>query len=191
VATSTPRRTPPLTINEFLEMEEASPTKHEYVAGQVYALAGASARHNSIAMNIAASLWNGARGGPCRVFGSDMLLRIGDVAVYYPDVQVVCEPHDATQSYVTEPCLIVEVLSPSTQSIDLREKWLAYRDIESLQAYLIVWRDQRRVMLHYRAEDDGQWYDTVLGGESTLRLHCPEMALSLGEIYEGVDLPAN
>jgi Uma2 family endonuclease len=180
-----------MSVEEFLEMEEASPTKHEYVGGQIYALAGASERHNRIAMNIAASLWNRSRGGPCRVYGSDMLLRIGDAAVYYPDVQVVCDPDDSNQSYATRPCLLVEVLSPSTQSTDLREKWLAYRDIESLQTYLIVWRDQRRVMLHYRAEDDGQWYDTVLGGEASFRLRCPEMALSLGEIYEGVDLTAD
>jgi Uma2 family endonuclease len=81
------------------------------------------------------------------------------------------------------------VLSPSTQSIDLREKWLAYREIQSLQAYLIVWRDERRVRLHYRA-DDREWYDNLLGGESSFSLECPRMALSLGEIYEVVDLPA-
>ena len=186
----TPRRTPALTVEEFLEMEEASSTKHEYVGGQIYALAGASERHNLIAANVLAVLWQAARGGPCRVYGSDMRLRLGDTAVYYPDVQVACE-HDASiQSYITRPCLIVEVLSPSTQSVDLREKWLAYRDIPSLRDYLIVWRDQRRVMLHYRAADDDQWYDTVLGGQAGVKLQCPTMKLSLEEIYEGLDVPA-
>jgi Uma2 family endonuclease len=170
-------------------MEEASPTKHEYVGGQIYALAGATERHNRIAGNIFGHLWQAARNGPCRVYGSDMRLRIGESAVYYPDVQVVCDASDTNQSYVTRPCLIVEVLSPSTQSIDTREKWLAYRDIASLRAYLIVWRDQRRVRLHYRAGDDDQWYDTVLGGEASFRLECPGMPLSLGEIYEAIDLP--
>lgn len=170
-------------------MEEASSTKHEYVGGQIFALAGASERHNRIASNILAHLWLAARNGLCRVYGSDMRLRLGDSAVYYPDVQVVCDATDADQSFVTHPCLILEVLSPSTQSIDLREKWLAYRDIPTLQAYLIVWRDQRRVMVHYRAEEDGEWYDTVLGGEASVGLPCPRMALSLGEIYEAVDLP--
>jgi Uma2 family endonuclease len=178
-----------LTVDEFLEMEEVSSTKHEYVGGQIYALAGASERHNRVAANILALLWQGARNGRCRVYGSDMRLRVGESAVYYPDVQVACDPDDMNQSYITSPCLIVEVLSPSTQSIDLREKWLAYRDIKSLQRYVIVWRDQRRVMVHYRA-DDGEWYDTVLGGESSFSLPCPKMALSLGEVYEGVDLPA-
>ena len=162
-----------LTVDEFLEMEEASPTKHEYVGGQVYVLAGASERHNRIAGNIFANLWLAARNGPCRVYGSDMRLRLGESAVYYPDVQVVCDPDDSNQSYVTRPCLIVEVLSPSTQSIDLREKWLAYRELQSLQAYLIVWRDERRVRLHYRA-DDREWYDDLLGGESASRSSAPK-----------------
>src|SRR5229473_204356 len=115
-------------------MEEASPIKHEYVAGQVYALSGATARHNRIAGNIFAQLWNAAGDGPCRVYSSDMRLRIGDNAVYYPDVQVMCDPTDTEQMYKTAPCVVVEVLLPSTQSIDLREKLLAYRRIESLQA---------------------------------------------------------
>ena len=93
-------------------MEEASPTKHEFVACQVYALAGASEPHNRIAGNTSAFLWNAARGGPCRVYGSDMRLRIRDTAIYYPDVQVVCDPDGTVQQYATAPCVIVEVLSP-------------------------------------------------------------------------------
>src|SRR5947209_849523 len=101
-------------------MEEASQTKHEYVAGEVYALSGATRRHNQIAGNILAQLWAAARGGHCDVYGSDMRLRIGDDAVYYPDVQVVCDPADAEPLFTTNPCVVVEVLSPRTSSIDLR-----------------------------------------------------------------------
>jgi hypothetical protein len=124
-------------------MEEASATKHEFVAGQVYALAGASERHNRIAANILAQLWAAARGSPCAVYGSDMRLRIGETAFYYPDVQVVCDPSDSGQSYKIRPCVIVEVLSPSTESIDLREKWLLYSGLDSLQAYPVS-RDRDR-----------------------------------------------
>jgi Uma2 family endonuclease len=190
-----PFRTPPLTIEEFLEMEEASPTKHEYVDGEIfdyhtteiYGLAGATAAHNLIAMNISALLWNAARGGPCRVLGSDMRLRMGDSRIYYPDVQVVCDPTDSEANHVRRPCLIVEVLSPSTESIDLREKWAAYRTLASLRAYLIVWRDEMRILEHYRAEED-QWFTAFHSRGSSFTLQCPEVRLNLDEIYEGIDL---
>ncbi len=189
MATEAARRTPPLTVEEFLEMEEASPTKHEYVAGQIHALSGATERHNRLALNIAAQLWAAARGGPCRVYGSDMRLRISDDAVYYPDVQVVCDPANTHQMYTTSPCLVVEVLSPSTSSIDLREKLMAYRRIESLRAYVIVFQDARRVLRHYRAEGDA-WFDALHSAEdSVVPFPCPAVDLSLADVYQGVELP--
>jgi Uma2 family endonuclease len=188
VPTEAPRRTPPPTVEEFLDMEEASPTKHEYVAGQIYALSGATARHNRIALNIASQLWAAARGGPCRVYGSDMRLRIGDDAVYYPDVQVVCDPAETEHLYTTAPCVIVEVLSPSTSSIDLREKLMAYRRLESLRAYVIVFQDERRVIRHYRAENNA-WFDALHGADSAVPFPCPEIELTLADIYQGLDQP--
>jgi Uma2 family endonuclease len=185
VAQTAPRRTPLPTVEDYLCIEEASATKHEYVAGQLYALAGASERHNRIAMNIAAHLWGAAGDGPCHVYGSDMRLRIGDDAVYYPDVQVVCDPADTEQSYKTSPCVVVEVLSPSTQSIDLREKLLAYRRIASLQAYIIVYRDEMRVLRHYRAENNA-WFDAEVAREGKVPCPCPEAVLTLADIYRGV-----
>ena len=115
-----------------------------------------------------------------------MRLRIGDDAVYYPDGQVVCEPEDAEQRYTTAPCVVVEVLSPSTESIDLREKLVAYRRISSLQAYVIVYRDQRRVLCHWR--EDTVWYDALIGAGGRVKFPCPAVELTLAEIYEG--LPA-
>jgi Uma2 family endonuclease len=186
VSTAAPQRTPPLTVEDYLAIEEASPIKHEYVAGQIYALAGASDRHNRIAMNIAAQVWAAARGGPCRVYGSDMRLRIGEDAVYYPDLQVVCDPSDAEEAYKRRPCVIVEVLSPSTESIDLREKLMAYRRLDSLQAYLIVYRDQMRIIRHYRAENNA-WFDALHASEgSKIPFPCLETELTLAEIYQGL-----
>jgi Uma2 family endonuclease len=167
-------------------MEEASSTKHEYVAGEVFALSGATQRHNLIAGNVLAQLWNAARGDQCRVYGGDMRVRIGDDAVYYPDVQVVCDPADSEPLFTTNPCVIVEVLSPSTSSIDLREKLLVYKRIESLRAYMIVFQDQRRVLRHYRDEDN-KWFDALHGADSTVPFPCPEVELTLAEIYEGLD----
>ncbi len=104
---TTPRRTPPPTVEDYLCIEEASGAKHEYVAGQLYALAGASRRHDRLVMNIAARLWEAAGDGPCVVHSSDVRLRIDDDAVYYPDIQVVCDPQDIVEIYTSSPCLVV------------------------------------------------------------------------------------
>jgi Uma2 family endonuclease len=185
VAETAARRIPPPSIEDYLCLEETSATKHEYVAGQVYALAGASERHNRIAMNIAARLWGAAGEGPCHVYGSDMRLRIRNDAVYYPDVQVVCDPTDSEQRYKTSPCVVVEVLSPSTQSIDLREKLLGYRRLDSLQAYVIVYRDEMRVLRHYR-DEGGAWWDAEVSGEGKVPFPCPALELTLADIYRGL-----
>ena len=85
----------PLTVEEYLKLEEQSALRHEYVGGTIYAHAGGTSRHNAIAVNIVASLWNAARGGPCRVYNSDMMLRAAEDVFYYPDVMVVCGPDEA------------------------------------------------------------------------------------------------
>jgi len=185
VATTAPKRTPRLTIEDYLCLEQASAIKHEYVAGQLCALAGASKRHNRIAMNIATRLSAAAGDGPCQVYGSDMRLRIGNDLVYYPDVQVVCDPADTDEMYTTSPCVVVEVLSPSTESIDLREKLIAYRRLESLQAYIIVFRDDVRVTRHYR-DEDGQWSHAEVVGDGDVPFPCPEVQLRLADMYRGL-----
>ena len=177
-----------MSIGEYLQLEKASALKHEYVAGELYALAGASDRHNRIAVNITAQLWTAARGGSYRVYGSDMRLRIGDDAMYYPDVQVVCDPADAQEQYKSSPCVVVEVLSPSTEMIDRREKLVAYRSLSSLQAYIIVYRDQKRVLRYWR-DQDSAWWDADVQGQGQVRFPCPDATLTLDEIYEGVSLP--
>jgi Uma2 family endonuclease len=180
---ATPHR--PLTIEDYLALEESSTMKHEYVAGEVYALAGATDRHNRLASNILARLWMAARGGPCRVYGSDMKVRIGDDAFYYPDVQVVCDPADTEEQYKSRPCLVVEVLSPSTESIDRREKLMAYRRLDSLKAYIIVYRDRPRVVRHWR-DEQGAWWNADLSGEGRVPFPCPQLELSMADIYEGL-----
>jgi Uma2 family endonuclease len=188
VAETAARRIPSLSIDEYLCVEEESAFKHEYVAGELYALAGATRRHNRIASNIIAHLSAAARGTGCDVLGSDMRLRAGDEAVYYPDVQVVCDPSDTDEQYTSSPCVVVEVLSPSTEAIDKREKLLAYRRLSSLQAYVIVYRDQKRVMRHWR-DQNGAWWDAEVQDQGRVIFPCPELTLTLDEIYEGVSLP--
>ena len=180
---STPH--PPLSVEDYLRLEEASSVRHEYVGGELYALAGATDRHNRIAGNLFARLWTAARGGPCRVYGSDMMLRVAEDLFYYPDVQVVCDPADGDERYKTLPCLVIEVLSPSTETVDRREKLLAYRRLPSLKAYVVVYRDDRRVQRHWR-DDHGAWGQAEVQGEGLVTFPCPESELLLDDIYEGL-----
>jgi Uma2 family endonuclease len=175
-----------LGIAEYLQLEEAATIKHEYVAGVIYALAGATQRHNRIVGNIFAQLWQKTQGSPCRVFASDMKVKIGDEAVYYPDVVVTCsaEPHPL---YLERPCLIVEVLSPSTEGTDRREKLLNYQKLANLQAYLLVDSESRRAEGYYR--DQGGWLYRLVEDEGELPFACLDLKLSLSAIYGAISVP--
>ena len=177
----------PLSEEAYLSAERCSALKHEYVDGQVYALAGAADRHNLISMNIAGYLWGASRGGPCRVYSSDMKVRVQNDLTsrfYYPDVMVTCDPDDTEDYFKVSPCLIAEILSPSTQGTDRREKLFAYQSVPSLNYYLIVEPDERFVEL-YRRDAQGWWYHEFRE-DGVLKLECPKLELSLAQIYEGL-----
>ncbi len=176
----------PLSVEEYLRLEETASVRHEYVAGEVYAMTGASLRHNRIAGNIFARIHAATRGGPCRVYMEGARLRAARDIYYYPDVMVACGPAGDDPLAEHDPCLVVEVLSPATQEIDRREKALIYKGLASVRAYLIVHQDVWRVERHWR-DEDGTWQhaDTALQGR--VPIPCPELVLTLDEIYEGVD----
>lgn len=181
------RLAPPMTVEEYLAFEEASSVRHEYVDGYVYAMTGGSLRHNYIALNIASRL-RAARGGPCRVFINDVKVRVGESKFDYPDVVVVCGPVDMVGSIIRNPCLVVEVLSPSTRAVDQREKVAAYRTIDSLAAYLTVEQAQRVVEWHHRDGSAGGWgLGAFAAGTARTRVPVPypEVGLTLDDIYEG------
>jgi Uma2 family endonuclease len=175
------------TVEEYLALEEESTVRREYVAGMIYAHASGTSRHNAIAANVLAALWNAARDGPCRVYGSDMRLRAAEDVFYYPDVMVVCGDNEAGDGalYQHAPCLIVEFTSPSTESIDRREKAFTYRKIPTLQTYLIVDQDRRWVERHWR-DENGEWRQGGVTDQGFVPIPCPETRLSLNEIYEGL-----
>ncbi len=172
-----------LTVEEYLKLEETATVKHEYVAGAIHAMVGTTKRHNTIAGNIFARLWGVSRGGPCRVYASDVKVRVEDV-VYYPDVMVACGPEDDDPLIEHTPCLIVEVTSPSTESIDRREKMLNYRKIPSLQAYLIVDQNRRWIERHWR-DENGEWRQGGLD-QGSMPVPCPETTLPFEEVYESL-----
>jgi Uma2 family endonuclease len=176
----------PLSVEEYLKLEEDATLRHEFVGGMIYAHADGTSRHNVISGNIFALLWNASRGGPCRVYNSDMRLQAAEEVFYYPDVMVVCGPEEAGDEALQQdaPCLVVEVTSPSTESIDRREKLLAYRSLPSLKAYLIVSQEEMRVERHWR-DVTGQWWRAeAVGPEGLAPVPCPEVELTLSQIYE-------
>lgn len=175
-----------LSVGEYLALERDSPVRHEYVGGELYAMTGASRRHNRIAGNIYRKLADAVEGSPCRVYVSDMKVRVED-AFYYPDVMVACEEPPEDEYLEDAPCLVVEVLSPGTEGTDRREKLAAYQGLPSLKMYLIVAQDERLVT-HYSRDDTGRWRRGDLTGEGRFPVPCPEGAgLDLAQIYAGVE----
>ena len=164
---------------EYLESEIQAPCKREFVAGEVYAMAGATARHNRIAGNLYIMLDAATRGTPCEVFMADMKIKVeAHRAFYYPDVLLACDPGDDQPLYRSRPCLLVEVLSPSTAGIDEREKWHHYRDIPTLRHYLLIDSESRRVRLLSR--QDGGWLEQSLAEGEYLVLSCGPVRLEMG-----------
>lgn len=174
-----------ISVEEYLALEETATVRHEYVGGTIHAMTGATRRHNRIAGNIYAALRSAARGGPCRVYMETVKLRVPDDVFYYPDVMVACseEPDDPYVEY--DSCLVIEVVSPSTEQTDRREKLLAYRKFPDLRAYLIMDQD-RKAVERYWLDEEGRWRRAILSGEGSFPLPCPEMRLSLDEVYEGL-----
>ena len=174
-----------LNVEDYLEGEQHGDVRHEYSSGSVFAMAGASDAHNRIAGNIFATLLSAARGTPCRVYISDMKVRADLELFYYPDVMVTCDPEDTENYFKQFPCLLVEVLSPSTSHIDKGEKLYNYCRLASLETYVLVSQDLRRLEVYRRLEDGGWRYD-VLEGEDALELSCPPLELTLEDVYRDV-----
>jgi Uma2 family endonuclease len=172
----------PLSVEAYLEGELISETRHEYIDGQIYAMVGASDRHGLILNALAFALTPASRKKGCQLFTSDMKLRLeiaGKPIFYYPDLLLACDVSDRNTYFRDNPCLIVEVLSESTERIDRREKLLAYQTLPSMKEYLLVSQNIRCVEIYRRSNDWGAEYVTT----GALRLECLDADLALDEIY--------
>ena len=152
---------PPMPVEEYLELEENSTVKHEYIDGHVYAMAGGTVDHGVIAVNVLSLLRPRLRGGPCRVYNSDVKVRLAPRRYVYPDVSVGCDPRDRVDGrarFIRYPRVIIEVLSPSTARYDRGDKFTMYRALESLAAYVLVdtERIEIEVWTRHSATDWGQ-----------------------------------
>ncbi|MEA5468287.1 Uma2 family endonuclease [Spirulina sp. 06S082] len=179
-----------ISVPDYLEGEKTSPIRHEYLGGQIFAMSGGSKEHNRIALNIASFLKFRLRGSGCQTFISDMKVNIpiarntADL-FYYPDVMVACDPQDTERYFTTRPCLIVEVLSPSTESLDRREKWLNYQSLPSLQEYVLVSQTEMKVEV-YRRNAAGNWSLEILEAQDSLELNSVGLTLTMAEIYDEI-----
>ncbi|OWY67594.1 hypothetical protein B7486_30860 [cyanobacterium TDX16] len=177
-----------LTADEYLQLEDASNIKHEYIDGQVYAMAGASDSHVTVALNLATLLRSHVRGSACRVFIADMKARIESLnRFYYPDVMVTCDPHDReTSTYKCFPSLIVEVLSDSTEAFDRGDKFVDYQELESLREYVLINTKRQRVEC-FRRNEQGLWVlQSYTPQQTTFRLDSIDFESTLAALYEDV-----
>lgn len=173
----------PIRPEDYLEGEKNSAIKHEYIAGQVYAMVGASRNHNQIAGNLHTALNIHLRSQPCQVFMSDVKVRVGE-AFYYPDLVVTCDPRESQDYYCEYPVLVIEVLSPSTEVRDNLEKRVAYQTLDSLQEYVMVAQDSCEIRI-YRRTSDGWELETCTEGD-TMHLHSVGLSVAIEAIYEKV-----
>ena len=178
----------PLSEMDYLDQEICAKNKHEFVGGTIYAMAGATERHNTIALNLAAACHSARGNSGCRPFMGDMRLRLeGGHLYYYPDVMVVCNPQDTEPMFKSLPCLLAEVSSPSTEGIDQREKMTAYLKISTLHEYLIIAQDRVHVQL-YQRHDMQHWHTAQLGAGDVFTSVCLKMALTVDSLYATLDI---
>jgi Uma2 family endonuclease len=176
-----------ISTEEYLEGEKVSEIKHEYIDGQVYAMAGASDAHVTVSMNVSMLLRNHLRGSDCRVYMADMKAQIDLINRYfYPDVMVTCDTRDKEFEYFkSHPSLIIEVLSESTEGYDRGKKFASYRHLESLQEYVLISQDRMSVEC-FRRNDEGHWVLYPYGEGEEVHLASVNFRCAIAQIYEDV-----
>ena len=169
---------------EYLAFEESSSERHEFVAGQVFAMAGGTTRHNKIAGTLYARALAANNDPSCEVFIENVKLMLEE-SYYYPDVMICCEEDSSELRYRRRPCFIAEVLSESTEAIDRGEKLLNYQKLESLQTYALISQDEARIEVFSRLPD-GAWRYQLLEGEAVLKVPCAKFEVNVSDLFRGI-----
>ena len=180
-------------VEEYFRMEFDATEKHDYIDGQIVCMSGGTARHSLITANLIAAVHGRLRGKPCRVYESNLRVAVKrDVRYSYPDLSVVCEepqfdPKDKNQTTITNPRVVIEVLSPSTEASDRGEKFERYVKLASLQEYVLVLQGRPRVEAFSR-QPDGTWLFAYADGtDAAVTLRSLGLELPLAEVYAGVE----
>ena len=180
---------PIISEEDYLTMEATSSIRHEYVEGYIYAMAGGTKSHNKISMNIGAALHQQVKGTACDVFLSDVKLKIAARhCYYYPDIMLGCSRDETDELSLSKPCLLIEVLSKSTETTDRREKLAAYQSISSLREYCLVAQDKPRLERYHRLNENALWHLTVYEKGDSVQFSCINYTLSMDNVYAGVFL---
>ena len=189
------KRHPIFSVNDYLEYERNAPERHEFLDGSVYAMAGESPNHSTICFNLNTIIGLQLRGKRCRGFSPNMKIATNEKGLYsYPDLAFVCGAptfYDKKSDVITNPTVIFEVLSPSTESYDRGEKFLRYTNqIETLQNYILISQD-KPLIEHFTKQENSGWQSTETEGlEAILKIDSIECEIILSELYELVDFSA-
>lgn len=177
------------TPEEYIAFERSSEHRHDYHDGDIYDMTGASREHNLINGNCHSSLIFQLKGRPCEAYASDMRVRADQNHYTYPDIVVVCgDPafEDTQLDTLSNPTVIIEVLSPSTEHYDRTTKWKSYRGLESLQEYLLIAQDRPHIE-HYIRQNANSWLQTeMIGLTGTVELPSIQCALAIVDIYDRI-----
>lgn len=184
----------PISVDTYLALSRDAADRYEYVGGLAYAMGGGTILHHDVCYNVAAVLRARCAGTPCRSYMQIARVQTPHQDMYLPDAMVSCGPRPAPDAqFIEDPCVLIEVLSPSTARTDFGEKRIAYQEIPTLRAYLVIETAWRAVHRMWR-EADGAWQRETIADASggVVPLPCPAGAvLTLEEIYEDVELPSD
>lgn len=178
---------PKLTPTEYLDWEEQQGLRHEYLNGEVYAMTGGTLNHSRIGRNFLTMLTLHLQGKGCEAFNSDAKVQIAASNDYvYPDVSVTCDDRDKTATkFISHPCLIVEVLSPSTAAYDRRDKFNLYRRSDSLQDYVLV--DTQKIEIDiYSKNERGRWEILSYVAGDAIELRSIDLTFSIEQVFENI-----
>jgi Uma2 family endonuclease len=183
----------PMTPEEYLAFEKTSEIRHEYIDGELYAMAGASKFHNIISGNLYILLRDKLRESGCQTFIADVKVKLQEGRkFFYPDLLVSCDPNDDSDDFiVSNPRVIIEVLSPSTKSFDQTQKFLYYRTLSSLQEYLLIGTEHPFIQCYQRQTQDIWTVHFYEGIEVIAHIESLELDLPMSDIYEGVTFVKN
>jgi len=178
---------PKFTPEEYFEWAAKQELRYEYLDGEVYAMSGGTVNHGQIAANMIILLGNHLRGSGCRVLSSDVRIKIQKSNKFvYPDVSVTCDDRDkTTTNFISHPCLIVEVLSPSTEGYDRGKKFNFYRQSDTLQDYILVNTDEIEIDVYQKLEGDKWKINTYLEGD-LIELKSINLTFPIEQVFEDI-----
>ena len=178
-----------LSVEEYLQLDRGNPSvRYEYFDGEIRMMAGGKEKHNLISVNAITALRNFSRGSSCRVYNSDMRVKISATRYVYPDVTVACDPKVSDEDILENPRLIIEVLSPSTANIDRGRKLSAYRKCPTVEEYVMINSDYKEVEV-FRRQEKGFWSFRSFYVGDTVTLTSLNFSIPVLALYEDVDVP--